>query len=164
MLSYFDSKNLIVVSLLTASTGGEITEDSLRFFSRWKNCNCLSLWLSARTQQPLQPGGMQASIDSCVDPALPRPAVQHQTAAEFSLFSKRLLLLGWSSPMCRPRVSVNMCVSECVRVGEFVSCCLHVLWIHFVLVALQVCIFAQNCSSHGFPSRIISHGCNLGGW
>lgn len=66
--------------------------------------------------------------------------------------------------MCRPGLCVNMCVSECVCVREFVPCCLHVLWINSVRVVLQACVFAQNCTSHGFPSHVISHDCNLRGW
>ena len=67
--------------------------------------------------------------------------------------------------MCRPGVCVNMCVPKCVCVREFVSCCLHALWINSVRVALRACVFfAQNCTSHGFPPHVISHGCNLRGW
>lgn len=66
--------------------------------------------------------------------------------------------------MCRPLACVNMCVSECVQVSEFVSHCLHFLWINFIHVALQVCVFAQNCTSHGLHSHVISHGCILRGW
>lgn len=54
---------------------------------------------------------------SCVDAALPRPAVQHQAAAEFSLFSKRgCSFLGGPRHVSALRVCVNMCVSEGVCV------------------------------------------------
>lgn len=101
---------------------------------------------------------------SSVDAALPGPTVQHQAAVEFSLFSKRLFLLGWSSPCVGPKKCKYVCVWACVYVCEFVSCCLHILWINFVRVALQVRAFAQNCTNHGIPSHVISHGCILRGW
>lgn len=54
----------VIVSVLKHPSKA-ITEVSLKvffFFSSWKNQDCLSLWMSARTQQPLQQGGMQASL------------------------------------------------------------------------------------------------------
>lgn len=87
----------------------ECSQTSFSFFSfffsfyRCGNWKCLSLWPRACTQTPLQPGGMRASTDSPVWTLRPLPRPRHQAAAEFSLFSERLLLLGWSSPCVGPQ-------------------------------------------------------------
>lgn len=99
---------------------------------------------------------------SRVDVVLPRPAVQHQAAVEFSLFFKDAAPSWVVRAMCWPTVCVNMCLSEraYVRGGPCLVVC---AFCEYILPMWQSGFFTQNCTSHGFPFHVINRDCNLQG-
>lgn len=134
----------VVVSPPEVSTGTVITEVSLRFF-------VLFFFSDGKTATVYHYGSLPVLSNHCsqvgCEPLLCRRGTASACCAAPGC-SGIFIIFKEAAPswvvlaMCRPGLCVNMCVSECVCVREFVPCCLHVLWINSVRVVLQACVFA----------------------
>lgn len=141
----------LVVSLLTASTGREITDGKALTVYHYGSMPILSNHCSQVGCKPPQ--------TQCCLGLLCSTRLQWN----FHYFQRGCSFLGGPRHVSAPTMCKYVCISVCTCQGVCV-----LLLARFVnkFCACGFCkcaFFAQNCTSHGFPSHVISHGCNLRG-
>lgn len=139
-----------------ASTSRVITEVLLRAFffyftppPRRKSCNCLSLWLTACAQQPLQPGGMQASLVSTRHCLGLLRSTRLQRNVHY--FQRGCSFLGGPRHVSARSMCKYACVRVCICRGVCTLLLARFLRLNFSRADLQACVFAPKLHESRIP-------------